>query len=364
MQPRVLELTDFRNIAQLTIEPDPTGTTVITGPNGTGKTSVLEAMAYLATLQSFRGAPREAMVRRGADRAILRAETMADGAAPTVEAEMSASGRARTMVNRQDAVAPPRPAAAAADHRLLARGHRRGQRRAGRAAPTSSTRRWPWSTPRRPGPPRRWTRSCGSAPPCCARPAAGPSAGRGRHPRRVGPRLADAGKVLVEARERLTAAAGAPIAAAHYARLAGSGDRDRGHPGLPAQLGGAICSPALEANRPADLRRGGQHGRAAPRRARPGDRRAARPAPTPHRGSSGPWRWPCASAIHQLVTARTPLAPILLLDDVFSELDPTRSRALVAELPAGQSILTTAVPLPAGIEVATTVHIDEVGQTP
>ena len=47
-----------------------------------------------------------------------------------------------------------------------------------------------------------------------------------------------------------------------------------------------------------------------------------------------------------------PLVPTLLLDDVFSELDPARSRALVAELPAGQSILTTAAPLPEGIEVA------------
>jgi DNA replication and repair protein RecF len=47
---------------------------VITGPNGTGKTSVLEAMVYLGTQRSFRGAPREAMVRTGADRAIIRAE--------------------------------------------------------------------------------------------------------------------------------------------------------------------------------------------------------------------------------------------------------------------------------------------------
>jgi len=54
------------------------------------------------------------------------------------------------------------------------------------------------------------------------------------------------------------------------------------------------------------------------------------------------------------------LVPTLLLDDVFSELDPGRSRALVAELPAGQSVLTTAVPLPEGIDVARVVHIDQV----
>jgi DNA replication and repair protein RecF len=49
--------------------------------------------------------------------------------------------------------------------------------------------------------------------------------------------------------------------------------------------------------------------------------------------------------------------PTLLLDDVFSELDPARSKALVAELPAGQSILTTAAPLPGGIDVARIVPV-------
>jgi DNA replication and repair protein RecF len=62
------------------------------------------------------------------------------------------------------------------------------------------------------------------------------------------------------------------------------------------------------------------------------------------------------------VVSRTDLTPILLLDDVFSELDPARSRALVAELPPGQSILTTASPLPEGIDVARVVNIAQVVQ--
>ena len=66
--------------------------------------------------------------------------------------------------------------------------------------------------------------------------------------------------------------------------------------------------------------------------------------------------------VHQLVVSRTALTPILLLDDVFSELDPARSRALVAELPPGQSILTTAAPLPEGIDVARVVPIAQVVQ--
>jgi DNA replication and repair protein RecF len=46
------------------------------------------------------------------------------------------------------------------------------------------------------------------------------------------------------------------------------------------------------------------------------------------------------------VVAETGSPPVLLLDDVFSELDPARSRALVANLPPGQTVLTTAAGLP------------------
>jgi DNA replication and repair protein RecF len=45
-------------------------------------------------------------------------------------------------------------------------------------------------------------------------------------------------------------------------------------------------------------------------------------------------------------------APVLLLDDVFSELDPHRSRALLASLPPGQTLLTTALPAPEGVTAA------------
>ncbi len=43
---------------------------------------------------------------------------------------------------------------------------------------------------------------------------------------------------------------------------------------------------------------------------------------------------------------------MLLLDDVFSELDPFRSRALLAGLPPGQALLTTALPAPAEVAAA------------
>jgi DNA replication and repair protein RecF len=51
---------------------------------------------------------------------------------------------------------------------------------------------------------------------------------------------------------------------------------------------------------------------------------------------------------HSVVTARLDTPPVLLLDDVFSELDPERSAALLAALPAGQALLTTADVLPPG----------------
>ena len=55
-------------------------------------------------------------------------------------------------------------------------------------------------------------------------------------------------------------------------------------------------------------------------------------------------------AAHELVTEFARSAPILLLDDVFSELDPDRSVALLRALPQGQALLTTAGVLPQGLE--------------
>ena len=55
---------------------------------------------------------------------------------------------------------------------------------------------------------------------------------------------------------------------------------------------------------------------------------------------------------HRLVTDRVESAPVLLLDDVFSELDPARSEALLRSLPSGQAVLTTAGHLPPGAPVA------------
>ena len=62
-------------------------------------------------------------------------------------------------------------------------------------------------------------------------------------------------------------------------------------------------------------------------------------------------------AAHQVVTVEAGTAPVLLLDDVFSELDGERSDALLAHLPAAQTILTTAGALPAGAAPARLLRV-------
>ena len=62
-------------------------------------------------------------------------------------------------------------------------------------------------------------------------------------------------------------------------------------------------------------------------------------------------------AAHAVVTEEVGSAPVLLLDDVFSELDPDRAEALVAHMPAGQALLTTASGAPAGAHPELVVHV-------
>jgi len=62
---------------------------------------------------------------------------------------------------------------------------------------------------------------------------------------------------------------------------------------------------------------------------------------------------------HALVTESTGSSPVLLLDDVFSELDASRGAALLASLPPGQILLTTAGPPPVGSSPNRTVHVRE-----
>jgi DNA replication and repair protein RecF len=64
-------------------------------------------------------------------------------------------------------------------------------------------------------------------------------------------------------------------------------------------------------------------------------------------------------AAHQVVTEAAGTPPLLLLDDVFSELDDQRSRALLDSLTSAQTLLTTAGPLPVGAEPTRVLRIAE-----
>jgi DNA replication and repair protein RecF len=353
---RHLELTDFRLFRAAVFEPQSDGTTVITGENGTGKTSVLEAIVYLGTRRSFRGAPTEALVRTEATSAIVRAEVTGETGPVLVDAEIAPGGRSRIRVNRKAASARKDLAGAipctifSPEDLALVGGAPKGRRdllddalalldpEGARAADESDR--------------------------VLRQRAALLRQSGGRVSEDVATtldvwdqRLADAGKVLVAARERVVADL-EPLVAATYNRLAGA----EGAPALVRQSYQRSWTgdlfDALSASRKDDLRRGvntvGPHrdelvllleNREARSHASQGEQRCLALA--------------LRLALHELVRSKTDLRPTLLLDDVFSELDPVRSKALVAELPAGQSLLTTAAPLPEGIDVATVVQVGD-----
>ena len=60
---------------------------------------------------------------------------------------------------------------------------------------------------------------------------------------------------------------------------------------------------------------------------------------------------------HELVQRQRQLVPLLLLDDVFSELDSVRSNRLLGLLPVGQTLVTTASPLPAAMSAAAVIDV-------
>lgn len=94
-----LWLTDFRNYTSTEVEFAP-GITAIVGRNGHGKTNLLEAIGHLSGV-AIRGASSSTMVRVGADRAVVRAEAQRASRALLLEAEIAAQGRNRLQINKQ-----------------------------------------------------------------------------------------------------------------------------------------------------------------------------------------------------------------------------------------------------------------------
>lgn len=350
-----LAVTDFRNLVSTVFELDPEGTTVITGLNGAGKTSLLEATAYLATLQSFRGSPKEALVRRGTERAILRAETLVEGRTMTIEAEIQATGRSRTQVNRQ--IVRRRGDLHDALRVTVFSPEDIGVVRAGPA----DRRRFLDETLAVVDP--KAARSAEEVDKVLRQRAALlRTAGRTLHADAAATldvwdsRLDESGTRLAAAREQLVGQL-TPLVTEHYARLAGE----------PTPIGityvRSWSGPLLEAlgvARDKDVQRGvstvGPH--------RDELELTLDGLPSRTHASQGEQRSLALAlqlAAHQLATDRLGTAPVLLLDDVFSELDPLRARALLEGLPPGQAILTTAQPAPPEVTAAKVYAMAEGG---
>jgi DNA replication and repair protein RecF len=353
-----LWLDDFRCLHGVDLELDP-GLTVIHGSNGQGKTSMLEAIAWIARAHSFRGVNDAPLVRNGCDHAIVRAEIMNDERLQLFEAELRAIGRNRVLCNKRavtrarDLHGLLRVAVFAPDDLDLVKG----------------------------GPAERRVYLDELLSVLAVR----YEAARGDLDRvlkqrnallRSGVRDSSAVATLDVLDEQLVHAAGelvrgrlqlmdrlGPAVNAAYASLA-----EDGRPvaetyeaeWAPEPLGitdtGAVddlLRAALTLRRRAEIERGltlvGPHrddwrltidGLDARTQASQGEQRCLALA----------LRLAGREVVHEL----TGTPPVLLLDDVFSELDARRSSALIRNLPVGQTLLTTAGVIPAD------VHPDQV----
>jgi DNA replication and repair protein RecF len=96
-----LTLVDFRSYisAEVALEP---GATAFIGRNGQGKTNLVEAIDYLSRLGSHRVAADAPLVRAGADRALVRARVVRDGREAVLEVEINPGKANRARVNRAD----------------------------------------------------------------------------------------------------------------------------------------------------------------------------------------------------------------------------------------------------------------------
>jgi DNA replication and repair protein RecF len=94
-----LEARDFRNHRELSLQMPP-GLTTVVGPNGRGKTNLLEAVHYLCALESPRVNADLPLVRMGSPAAFLRGEVESLGGRVLIEVEVRASGQNRVQVNR------------------------------------------------------------------------------------------------------------------------------------------------------------------------------------------------------------------------------------------------------------------------
>lgn len=340
MKIRELSLVDWRSYerAQLTFGD---GLTAIVGENGQGKTNLIEAIGWLAGLGSFRGAPDDALVRSGADAAIVRAAVEAeDGREQLIEIEIPKVGRNRIQVNRQrlgrmgDLVGVLQVTVFSPDDLELVKGGP-ALRRAWIDAALAS--RHPKNAAVRTDVERILKQRNALL--------------RGVHGKLDNDaaftldvwdsKLAEAGERLRAARLALLDEMAATLAMSYDAVARAEAHATASY---ASSWEGSLADALTEA-RDLDLRRGVST--VGPHRDEVILQLNDMPART--HASQGEQRSMALAlrlAADGVVRQANVAEPVLLLDDVFSELDPGRAGALLAALPEGQRILTTAAGLP------------------
>jgi DNA replication and repair protein RecF len=339
---RTLELQNFRSYEAIALTLCD-GLTVITGENGQGKTNLLESVGWIAGMGSFRGAPDDALIRVGADSAIIRATAESDnGREQLIEAELLRVGRNRLQVNRQrlrktrdllgvlhvtvfspddlDLVkGGPALRRQWIDQALVSRHPRHDAQRSDLERILKQRNALLRSTHGRLDADAAFTLDVWDT------------------------KLAEVGNTVRAAREALLDELVPRMAAAYDAVARSAAEVEAIYESSWVD----DLADALVESRATDVRRGVSS--VGPHRDEIMLRIGGVPART--HASQGEQRSLALAlrlAADAVVRSAGVAEPILLLDDVFSELDPGRATALLDALPMGQRLLTTAASLPVG----------------
>ncbi|MDR0417767.1 MAG: DNA replication/repair protein RecF, partial [Propionibacteriaceae bacterium] len=355
-----LELTDFRSYSHLAAEFPP-GVVALVGPNGHGKTNIVEAIAYTATLSSHRTGSDAALIRDGSQRAIVRTRLMHGERCVTVAVDIAAGKPSPPLVNgvaqrrRRDIVGVARTVVFAPEDLAIIKGDP-DNRRSFLDSVLIQT------SPRLAAEFADYDRAARQRAALLRSLASLPKAAAASALETLeiwDARLADHGAAITVARMRLAAALAGPAGAA-YADLAGSPvpiavdyqaavDAVVPPPGDPVPVDDAVPSlasrmrEAMVQVRAKELERGVNL--IGPHRDDVKLLIGGLPART-HASHGEAWSLALAAKIaaFEVLKEGTGGPPILILDDVLAELDASRRRA-VARLvgQADQVILTSAV---------------------